>query len=261
MPSLKAIRTRIASVKSTQKITRAMKLVAAARLRRAQDAIVAARPYANALADAVAELALRVDISDFIGLPPDEAGEAPALLEQRAPSRLTLVPITTDRGLAGGLNANIFRAVQRFVTEKPDAREISLEVVGRKGRDYFRRRKLPVNHELPGATGENAVELSRQAADIVAQSFRDGRTDAVFLVYNEFRSAMAQRVVVEPLLPISTAALAPRSGGAATTGAIDFLYEPTKQQLLDTLLPQYVASQIYRAMLEAVASEFGARMT
>src|SRR5262249_40363004 len=144
---------------------------------------------------------------------------------------------------------------------KPDAREISLEVVGRKGRDYFRRRKLPVNHELPGATGENAVELSRQAADIVAQSFRDGRTDAVFLVYNEFRSAMAQRVVVDPLLPISPAARAPRSGGAPTTGAIDFLYEPTKQQLLDTLLPQYVASQIYRAMLEAVASEFGARMT
>src|SRR5215831_10392026 len=175
MPSLKAIRTRIASVKSTQKITRAMKLVAAARLRRAQDAILGARPYANALADVMAEVALRA------------GAEAHPLLERRSPERLTLVTVTTDRGLAGGLNTNVFRAVQRFSTEHAEAREIAFEVVGRKGRDYFRRRRIPVGHELPGATGETAVELARQVGHIVVQSFVDGRTDAVHLVYNEFK--------------------------------------------------------------------------
>src|SRR5438552_7117505 len=136
MPSLKAIRTRISSVKSTQKITRAMKLVSAARLRRAQDAIVGARPYANALADAVVEVALRA------------GSDAHPLLDRRTPERLTMVPLPSDRGLAGGFNANVFRAVQRFVGEQqkatPAAREISLEVVGKKGRDYFRRRKATI---------------------------------------------------------------------------------------------------------------------
>src|SRR4051812_44542104 len=136
MPSLKSIRTRIASVKSTQKITRAMKLVAAARLRRAQDAIVGARPYANALADAITEVGLRAGT------------EAHPLLEQRTPERITLVPLTSDRGLAGGFNANIFRAVQRFMTERRDAKQVVLQVVGKKGRDYFRRRRFNIKNEL-----------------------------------------------------------------------------------------------------------------
>src|SRR5215831_16410358 len=159
MPSLKAIRTRIASVKSTQKITRAMKLVAAAKLRRAQDAIVGARPYANALLDVIAEVSLRAGAEDH------------PLLQQRTPERLTLIPITTDRGLAGGLNTNVFRAVQRFMAERSDARKIALEVVGRKGRDYFRRRKLATQHELPSATGETADRLARELASIVVTSF------------------------------------------------------------------------------------------
>jgi F-type H+-transporting ATPase subunit gamma len=249
MPSLKAIRTRIASVKSTQKITRAMKLVAAARLRRAQDAILGARPYANALLEAMHEVAARA------------GAEAHPLLEQRAPARVTLVPITTDRGLAGGLNANIFRNVQRFMSEKTDAREVALEVVGRKGRDYFRRRKVAVKHELPAATGETADKVAQQLSEIVVQSFTDGVTDAVYLVYNEFKSALAQRVVIAPLLPVAASALQPAPGSASQPGGIDFLYEPSKRRLLDTLLPLYVQSQIYRALLEAVASEFGARMT
>jgi F-type H+-transporting ATPase subunit gamma len=247
MPSLKSIRTRIASTKSTQKITRAMKLVAAARLRRAQDAIVGARPYANALLDVIAEVALRA------------GAEAHPLLEQRAPERLTIVAITTDRGLAGGFNANVFRTVQRFIAEKKEVRRLSLVVVGRKGRDYFRRRRLPIDHELAAATGETAVELSRALAHIVAQYFTDGRTDGVYLVYNEFKSAVQQRVLVEPLLPVAAAALAPRAG--AISAPIDFLYEPSKRQLLDALLPLYIESQIHRALLESVASEFGARMT
>jgi F-type H+-transporting ATPase subunit gamma len=251
MPSLKAIRTRISSVKSTQKITRAMKLVSAARLRRAQDAILGARPYANALAAAVVEVALRA------------GADAHPLLDRRVPERLTMVPLTSDRGLAGGFNANVFRALQRFVDEQkratPPAREVSLEIVGKKGRDFFRRRKANIGHELAGPTAETALQIAREAAAIVTHSFQNGRTDAVYLVYNEFKSAGQQRVVVEPLLPISGANLPTASSSAS--GALDFLYEPSKEKLLDALLPMFVESQIYRGLLESMASEFGARMT
>ncbi|HVU52583.1 MAG TPA: ATP synthase F1 subunit gamma [Polyangia bacterium] len=250
MPSLKSIRTQIASKKSTQKITRAMKLVSAARLRGAQDAILAARPYANALVEVIGQVAERA------------GAEAHPLLERREEKRITLVPVTSDRGLAGGFNANIIRAVTRFMAEHADA-ETVLEIVGKKGRDYYRRRKVTVKHEVPGATGATASEIARQVASIVVDAFIKGQTDAVFLVYNEFKSAVQQRVVVEPLLPVTRASVIP--AGAAPTAkdavAIDFAYEPSKQELLDVLIPQFVESQIYRALLESVASEFGARMT
>jgi F-type H+-transporting ATPase subunit gamma len=250
MPSLKSIRTRIASVKSTQKITRAMKLVSAARLRRAQDAIVGARPFANAVADAVAEIALRA------------GAESHPLLDRRAQEHITLIPLTSDRGLAGGFNANVFRAVQRFIIERtqaqPPAREVALEVVvGRKGRDFFRRRKTAIAKEVGQPTPETVMDTARQIAQIVTHAFRDARTDAVYLVYNEFKSAVQQRVVIEPLLPIT--GVTPHE--SAATGALDFIYEPSKERLLDTLLPLYVATQIYRALLESMASELGARMT
>jgi F-type H+-transporting ATPase subunit gamma len=252
MPSLKNIRTQIASKKSTQKITRAMKLVAASRLRRAQDAIVAARPYANALGEAIAEVALRA------------GSESHPLLDRRAPERITLVLLTSDRGLAGGFNANIFRVSQRFIAERkqasPPAREVVLEVVGKKGRDYFRRRKLEVVREIAAPTAETVTAMSRELAQIVSHAFRDARTDAVFLVYNEFKSAVQQRVVVEPLLPVSSADL-PVGAKAAAGGVLDFIYEPSKAKLLDALLPLYVESQIYRGLLESIASELGARMT
>jgi F-type H+-transporting ATPase subunit gamma len=251
MPSLKSIRVRISSVKSTQKITRAMKLVSAARLRRAQDAIVAARPYANAVADAVAEVGLRAGT------------ESHPLLDQRTPERVTLVTLTSDRGLAGGFNANVFRAVQRFTSERqaasPAVKQITLEVVGKKGRDFFRRRQATIGHELPGPTAETAGTVSRELAHIVTHAFEHGETDAVFLVYNEFKSAVQQRIVLAPLLPVTGADLPARA--ASATGAIDFLYEPSKIKLLDALLPMYVESQIYRGLLESMASEFGARMT
>jgi F-type H+-transporting ATPase subunit gamma len=247
MPSLKSIRTRISSVKSTQKITRAMKLVAAARLRRAQDAIIGARPYANALSEAIAEISLRAGT------------ESHPLLDKRPPDRIAVVAITSDRGLAGGFNANVFRTVQRFTVEKKEtAREISLEVVGKKGRDYYRRRKGLVRHEFAGANGETAGHRAKELALTVVRAFLDGQVDAVYLVYNEFKSAIQQRVVAEPLLPVVAATLAAPAPGSAP---IDFLYEPDKRQLLDALLPLYIESQIYRALLESVASEFGARMT
>jgi F-type H+-transporting ATPase subunit gamma len=250
MPSLKSIRTRIASVKSTQKITRAMKLVSAARLRRAQDAIVGARPYANALAQAMAEIAARAGM------------ESHPLLDRRSPERITIVALTSDRGLAGGFNANIFRAVQRFITERkqatPAVREIVLEIAGKKGRDFFRRRQLHIGHELAGPTPETASRIADELGHIVTHAFKSGATDAVFLVYNEFKSAAQQKVVVEPLLPV-TAATPP--GRASAEGLLDFLYEPSKEGVLDTLLPLYVESQIFRALLESMASELGARMT
>jgi F-type H+-transporting ATPase subunit gamma len=251
MPSLKNIRTQIASKKSTQKITRAMKLVAASRLRRAQDAIVAARPYANALGEAIAEVALRA------------GAESHPLLDRRSPERLTLVLLTSDRGLAGGFNANVFRVTQRFINERkqatPPAREIALEIVGKKGRDYYRRRKQSITRETPAPTAETATHIAREMAQIVSHEFHEGRTDAVFLVYNEFKSAVQQRVVVEPLLPVSSEL----AGGekAVAAGALDFLYEPSKAKLLDALLPLYLESQIYRGLLESIASELGARMT
>ena len=254
MPSLKNIRTQIASKKSTQKITRAMKLVAASRLRRAQDSITAARPYAIAVADAVAEVALRAGT------------EAHPLLERRSPERITLVVLTSDRGLAGGFNANIFRAVQRFIAERkepkdgtPAAREITLEIIGKKGRDYYRRRRQSISRETPAPTAESATHIAAEMAHIATHEFHEGRTDAVFLVYNEFKSAVQQIVRVEQLLPV-----APPAGTAAAQAAgnvLDFVYEPSKQKLLDGLLPMYVESQIYRGLLESVASELGARMT
>ena len=252
MPTLKEIRVRIASVKSTQKITRAMKLVSAARLRRAQDAIVAARPYANAVADAVAEVALRA------------GAESHPLLDVRTPERVTLVTLTSDRGLAGGFNANVFRAVARFTAERqgatPPLKQLKLEIVGKKGRDFFRRRQAVIGHELTGTTSDTAGATARELAHIVTHAFEHGETDAVFLVYNEFKSAVQQRIVLTQLLPVTAADLPARTANdpAAT---IDFLYEPSKAKLLDALLPAYVQSQLYRGLLESMASEFGARMT
>jgi F-type H+-transporting ATPase subunit gamma len=227
-----------------------MKLVSAAKLRGAQDAIVAARPYANALVEAIAQVSARA------------GAEAHPLLERREEKRVSLVPITSDRGLAGGFNANIIRAVQRFVGEHPD-KAVTLEIVGKKGRDYFRRRKLPVGHEMPGASGATASELARQVASVVVDAFVTGKTDAVYLIYNEFKSAVQQRVIVEPLLPVTATQVLGAAPAHASTEikAIDFAYEPTKKELLDQLLPQFVESQVYRALLESVASEFGARMT
>jgi F-type H+-transporting ATPase subunit gamma len=244
VPSLKAVRIRIASVKSTQKITRAMKLVAAAKLRRAQDAILAARPYADALSEAVAELAARAGDTSH------------PMLQQREPRRIELVALTSDRGLCGGFNANIGRAAERFVREKKEEGvEVRLLGVGRKGREYARRRRIEIARDFAGPTGLTAPDRAREVAFTAADDFAEGRCDAVFLLYNEFRSAISQRVMVQPLLPIIPAPLPPEAG------AIDFLYEPSKRELLSVLLPLYVESRIYRAMLESIASEFGAKMT
>ena len=246
MPSLKAIRRRIVSVKNTQKITKAMKAVAAARLRKAQEAIIALRPYAQKLDQVIAEVAAR--------RPTDE--EVHPLLAVRDEKRVEVVVLTSDRGLAGGFNANINRAADRFLLEhKNQMEEIVLSIVGRKGREYFKRRSRPVKHEYMGVFTEVSVERAREISTAVVHDYNAENLDAVYLVYNEFKSAMSQRVVVETLLPVQPAKL-PESAGQ-----VDYKFEPSRRELLDHLLPLNVETQIFRAILESIASEFGARMT
>jgi F-type H+-transporting ATPase subunit gamma len=249
MPSLKAVRLRIASVKSTQKITSAMKMVAAAKLRRSQDAIVAARPYARTMSSIAGELARAAD------------ADAHPLLARRPVKRIALVVMTSDRGLCGGFNSNLCRAAQRHVEEETRVgqtggiEEARYEVVGRKGRDYFRRRKLNMTRDLPGAAWDTAMARAKELAAAVTEEFLNGTVDAVMLAYNQFKSVVVQKPTIEPLLPIA----APTT--VADAAGTEFLYEPGKNQILEYVLPLYVETQIYRALLESIASEFGARMT
>jgi F-type H+-transporting ATPase subunit gamma len=245
MPSLKAIRKRIASVKSTQKITRAMKLVAAAKLRRAQDNIHAARPYAVKLHEMISELALRADAEDH------------PLLAVREPRRVMLVVMTSDRGMCGAFNTNILRAAEKYRRDNAGRHEeIQLAVVGRKGRDYLRHRKIEIHKYFPGLDIGTALDESKEIVDGIISSFLDGNLDMVYLLYNEFKSAMSQRITVEQLLPLVPLELEEGEGAA-----IDFVYEPSKLELLETIMPMYVHVEVYRAALESMASEFGARMT
>jgi len=243
MPSLKAIRTRITSVKNTQKITRAMKLVAAARLRRAQESIVSARPYARGLEEVIAEIAAR------------SGGDAHPLLETRPLKNVEAIVLTSDRGLAGAFNSQINRNTERFVVEKKvEFETLGLALVGRKGRDYLRRRKHNVVRDYPAPTSATALELARTIAHSVVERYLAKQLDGVFLIYNEFKSAVSQTVRVEQLLPVAPKKLGPGGGG-------DFLYEPTRRAVLDQILPLYVEIEIYRALLESIASELGARMS
>jgi F-type H+-transporting ATPase subunit gamma len=252
MPSLKAIRTRIASVKNTQKITKAMKLVAAARLRRAQDAMTAARPYAKRLQEVVADLAGRLQAA---ARSPGDDPQHP-LLTNRDVKTVRVVVVGSDRGLAGGYNSNLNRAVERFlIDEKEKYAHIELATVGRKPREHFRRRKATVVKEYAGVVSDTAMERARELAADLTKDFLDGKVDKVIVVFNEFKSAISQEVTFAPLLPVHAAEI------PAGEGRIDFEYEPSKSQVLDTILPLYVEISLYRIMLEAIASEFGARMS
>lgn len=243
MASLKDIRKRIGATKNTQKITRAMKLVAAAKLRRAQDQIVAARPYAESIEKVVAELAARA------------GEEAHALLADRPMRKAEILLLTSDRGLAGSFNAQIIRKVESFVTEElSELDEVTLRIVGRKGNDYFKRRNANIRGYDPAPTGPKALETAHDLSNHVVEDFLEGHVDRVYLVYNEFKSAISQNVVIKQVLPI-----APQESEDETAG--DFVYEPNKKELLEHLLPQYIQTGIYRASLESIASEFGARMS
>ncbi|HEX7836856.1 MAG TPA: ATP synthase F1 subunit gamma [Kofleriaceae bacterium] len=257
MPSLKAIRNRITSVKNTRKITRALKLVSTAKLRRAQDALIAARPYASAITRVVSEL------SAVAGT------DSHKLFEDRPLARAAIVVVTSDRGQAGAFNANVVKAVERYAAnELSGASEVSLRIIGRKGNQYFARRRATVTSFDPAPSGATALDLARETANRVIDDFTSGKVDRVFIVYNEFKSAISQITRVKQLLPVvaeTTTALVPSGGAAAHAPAAeaqtDFLYEPSKQELLDRLVPLYVQIQIYRAALESIAAFFAAQMT
>ena len=247
MPSLRDIRNRIGSVKNTRQITKAMKMVAAAKLRRAQDAVVRTRPYAQLLEQALAQVAARA-----------QAEEKPThpLLAQREARVAEVVLITSDRGLAGGFNSNVIRRVQRFTTENADTYDrVLVSTVGRKARDFFRARHLEVRKDYTGVHSALSFQKAEEIAHELSARFLAGEVDAVFLAFNEFKSAISQVVTIRQLLPIATA----KVEGAAT--AFDFIYEPGREQLLAELLPRQIATQVYRALLESAASEHGARMT
>ena len=246
MANLKSIRKRIGSVKNTQKITRAMKMVAAARLRRAQQAITELRPYAQKTLEVLSSVATRVSGDDVVH----------PLLERREPKNVMLVVLTSDRGLAGAFNTNINKAAFQFLKKlESEGKEVSVAVVGRKGKEYFSRRGATLRHTFTGVFENLSVAKASEIGKVLADEYERSDLDAIYLCYNEFKSALTQKVTIEPLLPIAVQPL------AETESAVDFIYEPDKRALLDRLLPMYAEVEVYRALLESVASEHGARMT
>src|SRR3569623_739057 len=255
MPSLKAIRKRIVRVKNTRKITSALKLVAAAKLRRSQDAIIAARPYSQALASVVSERA-------------GVAGkDAHPLFAERELKYAAVVVVTSDRGLAGAFNSNVIRAVERFAANAlRDASEVSLRIIGRKANQHFARRNARISSfDLAPQNGETGLALAGETAPRVIADFIEGKVDRVYLAYNEFKNAGSQIVRVIQILPVhpgekSTELVAKDTHAPAAQQQTDYLNEPSKQELLSRLVPLYVQHQIFRSTLESIASFFGAQM-
>lgn len=262
MASLKAIRKRISTTKSTQKITRAMKMVAGARLARAQSRILALRPYALKTQEILAALAApgaEESGEDAIERQPDHP-----FLAARPEQNVALLVLTGDRGLCGAFNTNINKAAERTWREHTaQGRQVQLYTAGRKGRDYLRRRQAPCAADFPLA-GEINLDKARLISRTMVPGLVKGEIDSIYIVYNEFKSAMTQRVVVERLLPLRRAEVSETAANQATAGAgahIEYIFEPDKRALLDRLVPMYVEISILRALLESTASELGARMT
>jgi F-type H+-transporting ATPase subunit gamma len=253
MANLLDIRRRLKSVKNTQQITKAMKMVSAAKLRRAQDRVVTARPFANKMAEVLGELAKRTS-EDFHH----------PLLDLRGDQRYLLVLITADKGLCGAFNTNLTKAAQAFMRDN-QGKTIELLAVGRKGRDFFRNRRAVIAAEFLGVTGKGRVEFSE--AQEIAQSIinlytEDTGIDKVFIIYNEFKSVLSQRVVLEQLLPVSRPKEeVPEAKSQQPVTLVDYIYEQPPEEMFGTLLPRLIETQIFRALLESVASEHGARMT
>jgi F-type H+-transporting ATPase subunit gamma len=258
MPSLKQVRKRISSVKSTQKITRAMKMVAGARLNRAQQRILALRSYAvktgTVLAAVTAAAARRAQ---------EGGGEVEhALLARRNEQSTLFVVITSDRGLCGAFNTNITRLAERLWKERTaQGQKVELAIIGRKGRDFFRRRNAPIFHVFTGVWDQLDLDQARNIARTVLRPFVLGEVDAIHLVYNEFKSAMTQRVVAEPLFPLPLPSEEEQQQLAEWERDREFIFEPNREALLARLVPMYVEITILRALLESMASELGARMT
>ena len=249
MANLLDIRRRIKSVKNTQQITKAMKMVSAAKLKRAQDRVINARPFANKMNEVLSELAAQT--TDDFHHP---------LLDKRGDERYLIVLVTADKGLCGAFNANLIKAAQAFVKQNP-GKQIEWMTVGRKGRDFFRRRGNIVS-EYIGMTGKGRVEFEEALAvanDIIKRFTEDEALDKVFLIFAEFKSVLTQRVITEQLLPISKTS--DTDAETSQPAKRDYIYEQPAEEIFRRLLPGLVRTQIFRALLESIASEQGARMT
>lgn len=237
------LRRRVRSVKNIQQITRAMKFISASRLKRAQDRILAARPYAQRMLAVLNSMATRIQ------------DQSHPLLAQREGDRIMLVVITSDKGLCGAFNSNIIKRAAHFIEEEADNRELSLTLVGRKGHEWFKRRPWPIRHKYLNIMSRVDISYAREIAQGLTRYFEESELDAIYLVYNEFKSVIQQTVQAEPLLPIRHLEL------EAGEVPLDYLYEQPPGEILNQLLPRHVETQVFRAMLESEAAEHGARMT
>jgi len=247
MPSLIDIRRRVRAVKSTQQITKAMKMVSASKLRRAQDRVIGARPYAQQMLRVLNSLTTRVDAEAHPLLTESPAVGAPPLL----------IVVSADRGLCGSFNSNVIKQAAAFRPESTD-RDVAMALVGRKGRDFFKRRGVDIRYEAVGVFQQVKYAHAQEIARNAIEAFTEGRVSSVYLLYNEFKSVMSQKVVVERLLPLPR--LTPENGGV-TGPQVDYLYEPSAEEILTSLVPRHVEIQVYRALLESAAAEHAARMT
>ncbi|MCW5797696.1 MAG: ATP synthase gamma chain [Nitrospira sp.] len=250
MPSLQSLRRKIAAFKNTQKITKAMKMVAAAKLKRSQDRILAARPYAHKMRGVLSNLSQRVNRTSH------------PLLQKREGKKIEILVVTSDRGLCGGFNGNIVRKSAEFVRQcESQGLSVNLSLIGRKGRDYFRRRSWPIRQEWTGIFDKLSFEHAIDIGGDLTENFVKGTFDELYVVYNEFKSAIQQRVIVEKLFPIDAATEfgAPQATEGSALGG-SYLYEPDEGELLSALVPKHFQIQTYRILLESAAAEHGARM-
>lgn len=242
MANLRDIRRRIVSVKNTEQVTKAMMMVAASKLRRAQEAILSSRPYAHKMLEVLSSLALRTN------------PQAHHLLWTREPKNVDLLVVTSDRGLCGAFNSNIIRMAEQFMREHPEW-EFSLHVVGRKAADYFKRRDVKIRKISLNILADVSFPHATAVGGDMVENYLEEEFDRVYMVYNEFKSAIQQKVIVEQLLPIAPMDI------SEDYFAVEYTFEPSEDIILQQLLPRHINIQVFRVFLESVASEHGARMT
>ena len=262
MPSLIDIRRRLRSVRNTQQITKAMKMVAAAKLRRAQERVFSARPYAALMRQTLVNVVARLEANQQLG---EEDATAHPLLARRPERRVLLLVLSGDKGLAGAFNTNVVKAAQAFLEERAaQERQVGLIPIGRKGRDFFRRRR-DLEAEYVNIFARVDYAHAREIAGEVSRRYSDRRFDAIYLLYNEFKSVLSQRLVVERLLPLDPIppgpGEAPGDYGQVDYGQVDYIYEQRPEEIYSQLLPRYVEVQVFRSLLESAAAEHAARMT
>ena len=241
MANLLDIRRRIRSVKNTQQITKAMKMVSTAKLRRAKERVINARPYANEIVAVLNSLVMRTEQKSH------------PLLEERVEEKILVTVVTADKGLCGAFNANVIKATQAFMNQNR-GKTVTLACIGRKGRDYFRRQEVPIAQEYINLSDLN-YDRAKGIAGQLMDAYGQRTFDAIYVIYNEFKSVIQQRIVVERLLPIQ------QLDTSHSQHAIDYIYEQPPDEIFNSLIPRYVEVQVYRALLESTAAEHGARMT